>query len=186
MNTPKFVITMIVLINLAGCCTAGFKKIETAEGTFAVPNCCPMIKYSGTSISVTGANLDIPNVPVTIGGVTVKPETIQQASEIVQILEQHRMTTCQLLPSYATVSKEKFVKALEAMQKDATILSQFALVVASKDGSAIQKFVELYGPQVILVAKVEKGRWFTTKSLTESKPLKSLTVFPLNELLIKK
>lgn len=186
MNTPKFVITMIVFINLAGCCTAGFKEIKTAEGTFAVPNCSAMIKYSGTSISVKGIDLPIPNVPVKIGEVTVEPKTIQQASEIVQILEQHRMTTCQLLPSYATVSKEKFVKALEGMQKDETIVSQFALVVASKDGSAIQKFVELYGPQVILVAKVEKKSESTTKSITESEPLKSLTVFPLNELLIKK
>lgn len=189
MNVRKILIPMMVIINLAGCCTSGFKEIKTAEGTFAVPNCCAMIKYSGTSISVKGIDLAILDVPVKIGEVTVEPKTIQQASEIVQILEQHRMTTCQLLPSYATVSKEKFVTTLEAMQKDETILSQFALVVASKDGSAIQKFVELYGPQVIHVAKIEEKGELQTKSFstdTESEPLKSLTVFPLNELLIKK
>jgi len=166
MNVYKVLIAMMFIINLAGCCTDGFKEIKTGEGTFAVPNCSAMIKYSGTSISVKGIDLTIFDVPVKIGEVTIEPKTIQQASEIVQILEHHRMTTCQMLPSYATISKEKFVMAIEAMQKDEAILSQFALVVASKDGSAIQKFVELYGPQVILVAKTEDKGKLPNKSLS--------------------
>lgn len=179
MNIPKFVMIIIALINLAGCCTTGFKQIETADGKLAVPNCCPMIKYSGTSISVRGIDLAIPDVPVKIGEVTVEPKTIQQASEIVQILEQHRMTTCQMLPSYATVSKDKFVKALEAMQKDEIVLTQFALVVASKDGKAIQEFVRLYGPQAeYLALKSAK-----VKTLKEFEPLGEVTVQPLNKLI---
>ncbi len=182
MNIPKFVTIIITLINLAGCCTTGFKQIETTEGTLAVPNCCPMIKYSGTSISVKGIDLAIPDVPVKIGEVTVEPKTIQQASEIVQILEQHRMTTCQMLPSYATISKDKFVKALEAMQKEGTILTQFALVVASKDGKAIQEFVRIYGPQakyLALKSAVEKK----FKTLNEFEPSYEVAVQPLNKLI---
>ncbi len=182
MNIPKFVMIIIALINLAGCCTTGFKQIEMADGKLAVPNCCPMIKYSGTSISVKGIDLAIPDVPVKIGEVTVEPKTIQQASEIVQILEQHRMTTCQMLPSYATISKDKFVKALEAMQKDEIILTQFALVVASKDGKAIQEFVRLYGPQakyLVLKSAVE----MEVKTLKEFEPLGEVAVQPLNKLI---
>jgi len=182
MNIPKFVMIIITLINLAGCCTTGFRQIETTEGTLAVPNCCPMIKYSGTSISVKGIDLAIPDVPVKIGEVTVEPKIIQQASEIVQILEQHRMTTCQMLPSYATISKDKFVKALEAMQNDETILTQFALVVASKDGKAIQEYVRLYGPQakyLALESAVEKKFIM----LKEFNPSGVVAVHPLNEMI---
>lgn len=175
-------ILVIALISLAGCCTNGFKQIETKEGTFAVPNCCPMIKYSGTSIAVRGVDIALSNVPVKIGEVTVKPETIQAASEIVQILEQHRMTTCQLLPSYASVSKAKFIKALEAKEKDERVLTQFALVVASKDGKALLAFVKAYGPQtkyLALQASIDKE--FTM--LKGFEPSASFAVVPLDTLI---
>lgn len=155
----------------------------------AVPNCCPMIKYSGTSISVKGVDFAMPNAPVKIGEVTVEPKTIQQASDIVQILEQHRIYTCQMLPSHATVSKDKFVEALEAMRKDEEILTQFALVIASKDGKAIQEFVRRYGPQarylstVIKIDKMYKEMGISADSLAEFEPSKGVAIFPLRELL---
>jgi hypothetical protein len=149
-----------------------------------------MIKYHGTTISVKGLDLAIPDVPVKIGEVTVEPKTIQQASEIVQILEQHRMSTCRLLPSCATISKVKFAESVEQMQKDEAILTQFALVVASKDGNAIQEFVRLYGPQARYLAlnfDVKKlvGEVFMSSGtlLKEFEPSKSLAVLPLKELL---
>jgi uncharacterized lipoprotein YajG len=189
MNSHKSIIMiLIIIISLAGCCTEGFKRIKTPEGELAIPNCCPMIKYHGTTISVKGLDLAIPDLPVKIGEVTVEPKTIQQASDIVQILEQHRMSTCRLLPSCATISKAKFVESLEQMQKDEAILTQFALVVASKDGKAIQEFVRLYGPQArylcsseISTAKIKNPRIWPY-SLAEFEPSKSVTVLPFKEL----
>ena len=192
MNTSKFLIISIVLVTviiLAGCCTQGFKRINTPEGELAVPNCCPMIKYSGTSISVKGVDLPISEVPIKIGEVTVEPKTLQQASEIVQILELHRISTCQLLPSCATVSKAKFVESLDEMQKDEAILTQFALVVASKDGNAIQEFVKRYGSQgryLVLKVNLEKMVGKASKGsggwLKEFEPSKSVAVLPFHEL----
>ena len=188
MHTLKYAITLFTILSLA-CCCDGFKQIKTPEGTLAVPNCCPMIKYSGTSISVKGVDLAIPNAPVKIGEVTVEPKVIQQACDTVQILEQHRISTCQMLPSYATISKAKFAEALDAMQKDETILTQFALIVSTKNGAAIQKFVESYGPQAQYVkatmgtGKIYKTKKASAESLAEFKPSKGVTIVPLKELL---
>jgi hypothetical protein len=143
MRVLRYAIGLFILVNLAGCC-GGFRQIKTTEGVFACPECCPMIKYSGTSITVKGVNLPIPNAPLPIGEVSVEPKVIQQASEVVQILEQHRLSTCHLLISHASVSKAAFAKALEAMQNDETALTQFALIVSTKDGAAIQKFLDFY------------------------------------------
>lgn len=185
MRALRYVIGVFVLLGLAGCC-GGFKQIKTSEGMLAVPECCPMVKYSGTSFSVKDIGLPIPNAPIKIGEVTVKPETIQQACDAVQILEQHRISACQVLPSYATISKAKFAEAVDAMQKDEFVLTQFALIVSTKDGAAIQKFVEVYGPQAQhlktgIVTVTTKG--VSTKSVRESQPLKSVTTVPLEELL---
>ncbi len=148
MCNPKHAIALvtITIFSFTGCC-GDFKQIQTPEGTLAVPECCPMVKYSGTSVSVTGVDLAIPKVPVKIGGITVEPKLIQEACKAVQILEQHRIFNCQMLPSYATISKAKFAEALDAMQKDEAILMQFALIVSTENGAAILKFVEYYGPQ---------------------------------------
>jgi len=170
-NTSKFASVSVILLTfviLTGCPCSGFKQIKTPEGELAVPKCCPMLKYSGTSISVKGVDLPISNVPIRIGEVTVEPKTLQQASETVQILEQHRMSACQLLPSYATISKRKFVEALDAMQKSETIITQYALVVASKDGKAIEEFVRVYYGQVKppLAVREEGLRVFSLKELS--------------------
>lgn len=178
MNTSKFVnvsVILLTVITLTGCPCSGFKEIKTPEGKLAVPECCKIVEYSKTSVSVTGVKLSIPKVPVEIGGVTVEPRVITQACEIVQILDQHRMSTCQLLPSYATISRTKFVEALDAMQKSETIITQLALIVASKDGTAIQEFARVYCQQV----HCEGSFSLTVKQF---KPVESLKVFSLKEL----
>ncbi len=175
-----------MLLAVSGCPCGGYRNIKTSEGTLAVPSCCPMIKYSGTSISVKGAELPIPNAPVKIGEVTVEPKVLQTASEVVQILEQHRIFTCQMLPSYATVSKARFAKALDAMHKDEAALTQFALIVSTKNGEAIGKFVEVYGPQARRLRKSEKPGTvdiMMTKIPDQADSLDSITTVSLEELL---
>ena len=193
MRVLRYVVCLFIVIVLAGCFCGGFKQVKTSEGMLACPECCPMIKYSGTSISVKGVNLPIPNAPVSIGEVTVEPKVIQQACEAVQILEQHRIAACQMLPSYATVSKASFAKALEAMQNDETALTQFALIVSTKDGAAIQKFVEFYfsRAQHLKVAAAQPsdkgyklaGVDILAESSAEHEELSVLTVASLRELL---
>src|SRR4030042_829661 len=179
----RFIIGLFLLFNLAGCQCHGFTQVKTSEGMLACPKCCPMIKYSGTSISVKGVNLGIPKTPVIIGEVSFEPKIIQTACDTVQILENHRIFTCQMLPSYATVSRASFAQALEAMQKDETVLTQFALIVASKDGAAIQKFVDYYGPQakrIKVSEETSKAETFSVKSVAYVEPSKGLTTLSLN------
>ncbi len=188
MRSSKYAVILFVIFGLAGCCCTGFKQIKTSDGTLAVPTCCPMIKYSGTSITVKDIGLAIPHSPVNIGGVTVEPKVIQEACDIVQILEQHRISTCQILPSYATISKSKFSEALDAMQNDETALTQFALVVAAKNGEALQQFVSFYGPQARQLkagAKTGEVKALSVETSAEPKATKSITVLPLRELLKK-
>jgi hypothetical protein len=182
----RYAVCLFAIFNLMGCFCTGFRQIKTPEGTFACPKCCPLVIYSGTTVSVKGVDIGIPKNPVKIGEVTVEPKTIQTACDIVQILDQRRVATCELLPSYATISKLKFSEAVDAMREKGEILAQFALVVASKDGAAIQKFVEYYGPQV---QRLQAGAEFSTKEITVAsstgfeEPSDGIKVVPLKQLM---
>ncbi len=153
------------------------------------PRCDSTVQYSATSISVNGVTLPIPGHPVTIGGVLVQPKTIQQASEIIQIIDINWVHQCKLIPSLASVStKEEMFKIFQGMEQYLMIENQFALTVASNNGGAIQQFVKDYFNQAFaLTPKIAFSKFSKESKPPEAfAPLKKLKIFPLKELFSKK
>ncbi|MFA4984889.1 MAG: hypothetical protein WC559_06285 [Candidatus Omnitrophota bacterium] len=186
MRAVRCLTALFLVFSLAGCFCRGYNMINTSEGMVACPKCCPLVTYSGTSVSVKGVDLGMSKVPVKIGEITVEPKTIQTAGDIVQALDNRRIALCELLPTYATTSKAKLLEALDAMREKEEILTQFVVIVNSKDGTAIGKFVDYYFPQV---QKLNAGTGVGVKALSVksqeklTEPSDGIKVAPLKALL---
>ncbi len=185
MYALRYAVGLFILLNLAGCCWLnpyGFRTIKTPEGEFACPCCEPMIKYSGTTLTIKTAKFG----KVDIGEVTVGPTMIQQASEIAQVLDLNRISSCQMLPTYATISKAKFSEAADRIQKLQEMLMQLAVIGTMKDSATLEAYIKVYGPQALsLKAGMETSqtKGISTKALAEFEPSEGIRVVPLKELL---
>jgi len=86
---------------------------------------------------------------------------LQQACEIAQILESHRIRTCELLPALATAgSPEMFQKALGEMLNDNYRLTSLALLITSNDDEGVKMWIDTNRKRsfaLIKVAPIEKN-----------------------------
>jgi len=117
-----------------------------------VPTCEPIVKYSSSSFSVKGIEIPLTDSPLKIGEVVWEPKILQQASVIVQILDNHRLATCQSLPAYASSGRDQFAKRLAEMQDDETRITQLALLLAANYPEAVNKYIEAYSSRAVLLS----------------------------------
>lgn len=153
MNGVIYLILFLTLC-IAGSCNHTMKVPKNGED-YVLPKCEPIVEYSARTFSIKGIDIPISNVPVKIGDVTWDAKLLQQAHVTTQILDMHRMDTCQKLPTYASIGKEELKKALEDMREDEARLTQLALIVASGNQEGVKKWVEAYSPRAYAVATPE-------------------------------
>ena len=110
------------------------------------------MKYSSSSFSVKGIEIPLTDSPLKIGEVVWEPKILQQASVIVQILDNHRLATCQSLPAYASSGRDQFAKRLAEMQDDETRITQLALLLAANYPEAVNKYIEAYSSRAVLLS----------------------------------
>lgn len=194
---PKFfpnAIGLLMALSLFAC-GGGFSKISINGDDYYVPKCESLVQFSAHSFTVKGIEVPISKEPYKIGEVVWKPEVLQKAGDIVQILELHRMATCQSLPAFASSgSRMKFAERLAQMQDDDTRIAQLALLLAANNPQAVSKFIEAYqGPAVALAPRAPtKGEMsmggelpppIVPRSLEGVAPTNPSTVMPIRSFL---
>jgi hypothetical protein len=122
------------------------------DGAFLVPKCKPLIRYSGKSFLVESVSVPGSEGATSVGKIEIKDQQIQQAGEIAQVADIHRMAVCQTLPVAGQLGKEDMRRAIEQMRNDQTVVTQF-YVAAIAGGDALTRFIERYEPRRSAIAK---------------------------------
>lgn len=144
-------LALLIVFCIFGCC----KTVPKETDVYYLPDCKPIVKYSATTFSIKGIEIPLSSVPIKIGEVTWDPKLLQQAHVTTQILDMHRVATCEKLPTYASMGTEEFKKHMDEMSNDDTRLTQLALLVASGNQEGVKKWVEVYSPRAYAVATTE-------------------------------
>lgn len=114
-------------------------------GCSSLPDCSPMVRYSESRLDVKGFQLPVkPGVDVKIGEVVWEPQVVQRATDVTQILDNHRISMCNHLKVAKGASKETYEQYLIKFQEDEVKLTQFAVLLANNNPKAVEKWVESY------------------------------------------
>lgn len=175
MKIFKIIIVAVFLVcSGSSCCyIRGYTEVTPSDGgpPIEVPCCKALVKYSGTSLNVTGVKIPLGNNPIEISGVTWKPEVIQQASETVQILDNNRMHICQLLPALASSAKrDQFHEDLKQCYDDEQRITQLALLIKMNNPEAVKKWTDAYINRATAIKGSEKGKGTLLSMTSGSKP----------------
>lgn len=105
------------------------------EGKRVIPRCCAQVSTSGKSVDITGVKLTVPlvkgaQIPIEIGTAKIEPKLIQEVSELVQVVDRHRMDACQSLQ--AASSTENFNQYLSQKQADDFALEALHAILIAK------------------------------------------------------
>ena len=103
-------------------------RVEVTLGLFS--DCKQMVKYSGTSIEIATVKGPL-QVPVSIGGVAIKPQLLQTAGAILQILDWLQFTGCQRIHELKKLKDipQKIVADLILRQdEDARMIANVAII----------------------------------------------------------
>jgi hypothetical protein len=90
-----------------------------------------MVKYSGTRIEIATVKGPV-QVPLSIGGVAIKPQLLQVAGQILQILDWLQFTGCKRMHELKKLKNipQKTIRDLILRQdEDAHMIAQFAIVI---------------------------------------------------------
>lgn len=164
MSTCKIIliIGIVFLLSSGGCCNK-VKPVDS-KNSITLPDCKALVKYSGSSLSVTGVEIPMPvpqtNLsPIKIGGVTWKPEVLNQASETVQILDNNRITICSYLPALASSGKlEQFHEELKQYMDEANRICQLAILIKLNNPEAVQKWITAYVDRATAIKEAQKAK----------------------------
>ncbi|MGZ8406214.1 MAG: hypothetical protein ACXWWB_11160, partial [Nitrospira sp.] len=78
------ILTALALVGFVGCSS--------------LPDCSPMVKYSESKLDIKGFELPVkPGIDVKIGEMVLEPQVVQKATDITQILDNHRISMCNQL-----------------------------------------------------------------------------------------
>lgn len=144
----RIVICLLALAVMCGCEITGPRKLTVNGREYYVPRCHPLVKYSGLSVTVKGVNVPLGAQTAQVGEISVDQKQLQTAAAVVQILDNHRIATCENLPSF-TYNEAEFGRALQQMNNDETALSQFA--IAAQDPQALRDWIARYQPRAEVI-----------------------------------
>lgn len=114
-------------------------------GCASLPDCTPMVKYSESKLDVKGFQLPMkPGIDVKVGEVIWEPQLVQKATDLTQILDNHRISMCNQLKAASGASKEVHEKFLLRFQEAEVKLTQLAVLVAANNSKAVERWVESY------------------------------------------
>lgn len=117
-------------------------------GCSSLPDCSPMVKYSESKLVVKGFELPVrPGMDVKIGEMVLEPQVVQRATDLTQILDNHRISMCNNLKAARGVSKETYELSLLRFQEADMKLTQLAILGATNNSKAIERWVESYEPK---------------------------------------
>lgn len=90
-----------------------------------------MVKYSGTNIEIATIKGPV-QVPLEIGGVTIKPQLLQVAGQILQILDWLQFSGCQRiheLKKLKNIPQKTIAELILRQDEDARMIAKFAIVI---------------------------------------------------------
>ncbi len=152
MRNFNTVLSVSMCCLLSACCTTPVNDpIKAAWGLVYIPTCIQTVNYTGNKLMVKGIEIPLGGKVGKIGEISYDSLVLVQAAFITQILDQHQRAACQLLPTLASISKDKFENALQQMLTDQSILDQLAVI--SLDPSALKNWVENYAPRASVITK---------------------------------
>lgn len=85
-----------------------------------------------------------PGIDVKVGEVIWEPQLVQKATDLTQILDNHRISMCNQLKAAGGASKEVHEKSLLRFQEAEVKLTQLAVLVAANNPKAVERWVESY------------------------------------------
>ncbi len=167
-------VCLLTLVSICGCQITGPtgpRKLKVNGREYYVPRCHPLVQYSGYAVTVKGINVPIGAKTGGVGEISVEKKQLQTAAAVVQILDNHRIATCENLPAF-TYDAVEFGHALQQMNNDDTALSQFA--IAAQDPQALRDWIARYQPraQVIEIKTVETTQSKATNTAAVTKAVK--------------
>src|SRR5262249_85150 len=129
---------------IVGC--FGPKVINRGGRQVPLPDCSPVVQYTGSSFTVKGVSIPVGD-NIKIGEVTWEPKLIQQAAELTQALDNHRMRTCNGLLTSILASDNVFDQILLDYMKAEERLGQLSILLASNKPDAVAKWIDAYAPE---------------------------------------
>lgn len=170
----RIIVPLLTLAALCGCGITGPtgpRKLTVNGKQYYVPRCHPLVQYSGYAVTVKGVNVPIGAKTGGVGEISIEQKQLQTAAAVVQILDNHRIATCENLPSF-TYNEVEFGHALQQMNNDDTALSQFA--IAAQDPQALRDWIARYQPRasVIETRTVESTQSKATSTSAVTKAVK--------------
>lgn len=88
-----------------------------------------------------------PGIDVKVGEMVLEPQVVQRATDLTQILDNHRISMCNHLKAARGASKETYEQSLLRYQEEEIKLTQLAVLVATNNSKAIERWVESYEPK---------------------------------------
>lgn len=117
-------------------------------GCRSLPDCSPVVKYSESKLDIKGFELPVkPGIDVKIGEMVLEPQVVQRATDLTQILDNHRISMCNQLKAARGASKETYERSLLRFQEADVKLTQLAVLVAANNPKAVERWVESYEHQ---------------------------------------
>jgi hypothetical protein len=102
-------------------------------------------RYSESKLEVRGFQLPVkPGIDVKVGEVSWEPQLVQKATDLTQILDNHRISMCNQLKAASGASKEIHEQSLLRFQEAEVKLTQLAVLVAANNAKAVERWVESY------------------------------------------
>lgn len=115
------------------------------DGCASLPDCTPMVKYSESRLDVKGFQLPMkPGIDVKVGEVIWEPPLVQKATDLTQILDNHRISMCNQLKAAGGASNEVYEQSLLRFQEAEVKLTQLDVLVAANNPKAVERWVESY------------------------------------------
>jgi len=162
MKTCKIILIIcMVFFPVSGCSDPQQVTVTppNSKQPITLPACTPLVVYTQRSLNVTGVEIPVSKTPIKIGDVTWKPDVIMQASEIVQILDNNRMTICSYLPALASSgTAAQFHDELKQYMDEAGRICQLALLIKLNNPEAVQKWIEAYAKRGIAIVEDKKAK----------------------------
>jgi hypothetical protein len=142
---------LAILLAIGGCCSTS--TIVTTKDGLKVPipsKCDPLVQYQATHFSFDGIDVSIPqaDVVVKLGKVEWKKDQLQQAAVAAQLLDMQRISSCEYLPTRASVcSASELHQYLDKYENFRYKLVQLGMIMNSNDPEApkkTEKFIKTY------------------------------------------
>ena len=148
-------ITVLVAFSAVGC----QQVIERKGREIPIPDCKPIVKYTETQFSVKGATINIPKVGdvVKIGEAVWERQLLQKASDITQILDNHRIKVCHGLLTAIGASDSVFDEYLLNYQREEQRLTQLSVLLAANQPDAVLEWIDAYGSFALNITPEKAG-----------------------------